>query len=81
MAGSRLIAAEKANTANAFSTDNFALSSGNVYSAAQPGNSLYSIVTGPNPNTAFAGDPERFVSPMTRWWESRLEESSCLAAG
>lgn len=61
--GSRLIAAEKANTANAFSTDNFALSSGNVYSAAQPGNSLYSIVTGPNPNTAFAGDPERFGQP------------------
>jgi uncharacterized protein GlcG (DUF336 family) len=58
--GSRLISAEKANTANAFSTDNFALSSGNVYSAAQPGNSLYSIVSGPNPNTAFAGDPEKF---------------------
>src|ERR1041384_7701226 len=61
--GSRLISAEKASTANAFSTDNFALSSGNVYSAAQPGNSLYSIVTGPNPNTAFAGDPEKFGQP------------------
>jgi len=61
--GSRLISAEKANTANAFSTDNFALSSGNVYSAAQPGNSLYSIVSGPNPNTAFAGDPQKFGQP------------------
>jgi hypothetical protein len=61
--GSRLISAEKANTANAFSTDNFALSSGNVFSAAQPGNSLYSIVTGPNPNTAFAGDPQKFGQP------------------
>ena len=61
--GSRLISAEKANTANAFSTDNFALSSGNVYSAAQPGNSLYSIVSGPNPNSAFAGDPEKFGQP------------------
>jgi uncharacterized protein GlcG (DUF336 family) len=58
--GSRLISAEKANTANAFSTDNFALSSGNIYSGAQPGNSLYSIVSGPNPNTAFAGDPQKF---------------------
>jgi uncharacterized protein GlcG (DUF336 family) len=58
--GSRLISAEKANTANAFSTDNFALSTGNVYSAAQPGQSLYSIVTGPDPNTAFAGDPQKF---------------------
>src|SRR5689334_10785999 len=51
--GSRLIAGEKANTANAFSTNDFALSTGNVYSAAQPGQSLYSIVTGPDPNTAF----------------------------
>ena len=58
--GSRLISAEKANTANAFSTDNFALSSGNIYSAAQPGNSLYSIVSGPDPNTAFAGDAQKF---------------------
>jgi len=61
--GSRLISAEKANTANAFSTDNFALSSGNIYSAAQPGNSLYSIVSGPNPNSAFAGDPQKFGQP------------------
>jgi uncharacterized protein GlcG (DUF336 family) len=61
--GSRLISAEKANTANAFSTDNFALASGNVFAAAQPGNSLYSIVTGPNPNTAFAGSPDKFGQP------------------
>jgi uncharacterized protein GlcG (DUF336 family) len=61
--GSRLISAEKANTANAFSTDNFALSTGNIYSAAQPGNSLYSIVSGPNPNTGFAGDPQKFGQP------------------
>src|SRR5437763_5448105 len=47
--GSRLIAGEKANTANAFSTNDFALSTGNIYSAAQPGNSLYGILTGPNP--------------------------------
>jgi uncharacterized protein GlcG (DUF336 family) len=58
--GSRLISAEKANTANAFSTDNFALSSGNIYSAAQPGSSLYSIVSGPDPHSAFAGDPQKF---------------------
>jgi uncharacterized protein GlcG (DUF336 family) len=61
--GSRLISAEKANTANAFSTDNFALSSGNIFSAAQPGNSLYSIVSGPDPATAFAGDPQKFGQP------------------
>jgi uncharacterized protein GlcG (DUF336 family) len=61
--GSRLISAEKANTANAFSTDNFALSTGNIYSAAQPGNSLYSIVSGPDPSTAFAGDPQKYGQP------------------
>lgn len=61
--GSRLVSAEKANTANAFSTDNFALASGNIFSAAQPGNSLYSIVSGPDPNTAFAGDPQKFGQP------------------
>lgn len=61
--GSRLIAAEKANTANAFSTDNFALSSGNIFSPAQPGNSLYSVVSGPDPHSAFAGDPQKFGQP------------------
>jgi uncharacterized protein GlcG (DUF336 family) len=61
--GSRLISAEKANTANAFSTDNLAFSSGNIYSAAQPGNSLYSIVSGPDPNSAFSGDPQKFGQP------------------
>ncbi|HET7209877.1 MAG TPA: heme-binding protein [Terriglobales bacterium] len=58
--GSRVISAEKANTANAFSTDNFALSTGNVYSAAQPGQSLYGIITPANPNVAFAGNPQDF---------------------
>lgn len=43
--GSRMIAAEKANTANAFSGPNFALSTANVYASAQPGGSLYGIVT------------------------------------
>ena len=61
--GSRLISAEKANTANAFSTDNFALSTGNVYSAAQPGQSLYGIISGPNPAVAFAGSPLNFGQP------------------
>ena len=61
--GSRLISAEKANTANAFSTSNFALSTANIYAAAQPGGSLYGIVTPPNPNAAFAGDAQQFGQP------------------
>ncbi len=43
--GSRIIAAEKANTANAFSGPNFALSTANVCAGSQPGGSLYGIVT------------------------------------
>ncbi|HEY6442832.1 MAG TPA: heme-binding protein [Candidatus Acidoferrales bacterium] len=58
--GSRLIAAEKANTANAFSTNDFAISTGNLYAGAQPGGSLYGIVMPPNPAAAFAGEPDSF---------------------
>src|SRR5690349_431320 len=58
--GSRLIAAEKANTANALSLDDFALSTGNLYSGAQPGGSLYGLaMLGPNPTAAFAGPPSK----------------------
>jgi uncharacterized protein GlcG (DUF336 family) len=58
--GSRVVAAAKASTANAFSTSNFALSTGNLYAAAQPGGSLYSIVMPPNPNVVMAGEPQSF---------------------
>jgi uncharacterized protein GlcG (DUF336 family) len=39
--GSRVISAQKANTANAFSLPALALSTANLYSAVQPGGSLY----------------------------------------
>lgn len=58
--GSRVIAAVKASTANAFSTSNFALSTGNLYAGAQPGGSLFSIVMPPNPAVISAGDPQSF---------------------
>ncbi|MBV9625069.1 MAG: heme-binding protein, partial [Acidobacteria bacterium] len=61
--GSRLVSAEKANTANAFSGNNFALSSGNIYASAQPGGALYGITAPPNPNAAFAGNPQDFGQP------------------
>ncbi len=41
--GSRLISAQKANTANAFSLDGLALSTANLFSAVQPGGSLYGL--------------------------------------
>jgi hypothetical protein len=41
--GSRVISAQKANTANAFSLDGFALSTANLYAAVQPGGSLFGL--------------------------------------
>lgn len=41
--GSRVISAQKANTANAFSLPDFALSSANLYAAVQPGGTLYGL--------------------------------------
>ena len=41
--GSRVISAQKANTANAFSLTGLALSTANLYSAVNPGGSLYGL--------------------------------------
>lgn len=41
--GSRLISAQKANTANAFSLDGLALSTANLYAPTQPGGSLFGL--------------------------------------
>jgi uncharacterized protein GlcG (DUF336 family) len=60
--GSRAIAAQKANTANAFSVKNFAISTANLYSATQPGGPLYGLQAS-NPvdvEVAYAGHATRF---------------------
>jgi uncharacterized protein GlcG (DUF336 family) len=59
--GSRVIAASKANTANGLSSDDYALSTANIFGASQPGQSLYSLATSapPNANAVF-GDPATF---------------------
>lgn len=41
--GSRVISAQKANTANAFSLDGYAISTANLNSAVNPGGSLYGL--------------------------------------
>src|SRR4051812_16477633 len=63
--GSRVIAAEKANTANALSGPSFAFSTGNLFAAAQPGQSLYGLATSapPNPDAAYAGPADKFGQP------------------
>ena len=60
--GSRVISAQKANAANAFSLDRLALSTANLYSATQPGGSLYGLQHS-NPvatNIAYDGDAQHF---------------------
>lgn len=52
--GSRVISAQKANTANAFSLPDFALSTANLYSATQPGGSLFGLQESNPVNTAVA---------------------------
>lgn len=63
--GSRVIAAEKANTANGLSSRDYALSTANVYAASQPGQSLYSLATSapPNPQAVFGPDPAALGTP------------------
>src|SRR6059036_1727309 len=72
--GSRVISAQKANTANSFSLDSssfsnasgqsagLALSTANLYSAVNPGGSLYGLQhSNPvNPAVAYAGNPENY---------------------
>ena len=60
--GSRAISAQKANTANAFSLPKLALSTANLYSATQPGGSLFGLqASNPvDPHVAYDGDPKRF---------------------
>ena len=60
--GSRVISAQKANTANAFSLPGLALSTANLYSAVQPGGSLFGLQESNPVDTAaaYAGNPEQY---------------------
>ena len=68
--GSRVISAQKANTANAFSLPGLVLSTANLYSAVQPGGSLFGLQHS-NPvdtSVAYGGDPKDYgqaTDPMT----------------
>jgi uncharacterized protein GlcG (DUF336 family) len=68
--GSRVISAQKANTANAFSLPGLVLSTANLYSAVQPGGSLFGLQHS-NPvdtSVAYGGDPNEYGQandPMT----------------
>lgn len=63
--GSRVISAQKANTANAFSLPGLALSTANLYAAVQPGGSLYGLQHSNPVETlvAYRGAGSRFGQP------------------
>ncbi len=60
--GSRVISAQKANTANAFSLPKLALSTANLYSAVQPGGSLFGLQeSNPvDPAVAYGGNAAQY---------------------
>jgi uncharacterized protein GlcG (DUF336 family) len=63
--GSRVISAQKANTANAFSLPKLALSTADLFSAVQPGGSLFGLQAS-NPvdaSVAYRGDPVNYGTP------------------
>ena len=75
--GSRVISAQKANTANAFSLPGLALSTANLFTAVQPGGSLFGLMesnpvdtsVGYGGNSGLNGttnDPSGNGSPRTR---------------
>jgi uncharacterized protein GlcG (DUF336 family) len=63
--GSRVISAQKANTANAFSLPKFALSTANLFSAVQPGQTLFGLQeSNPvDPAVAYGGAAAAYGTP------------------
>lgn len=60
--GSRSIAVEKADTANAFDLDKYAISTANLWAASQPGGYLYGANVS-NPAVAI----DLYAGPLSRW--------------
>jgi hypothetical protein len=87
--GSRVISAQKANTANAFSLPpgaggafpGLALSTANLYSAVQPGGTLFGLQHSNPVNTrvAYSGNAAHYGQPMIHRWVKKLAGSTCLA--
>jgi uncharacterized protein GlcG (DUF336 family) len=63
--GSRAISAQKANTANAFSLPTLALATANLYSATQPGGSLFGLQESNPVNAALA-----YAGPASAWGQA-----------
>jgi uncharacterized protein GlcG (DUF336 family) len=81
--GSRVISAQKANTANAFSLPGLALSTANLYSAVQPGGSLFGLQESNPVNTlvAYGGSPNDYGRPNDPMVGQRLGGVNVFGGG
>lgn len=81
--GSRVISAQKANTANAFSLEGLALSTANLFSAVQPGASLFGLQES-NPvdtSVAYRGDAAAFGSAKDPMVKGRIGGVNVFGGG
>ncbi len=81
--GGRVMSAQKASTANAFSRDNFAISTANLYGSTLPGGSLYGLQHS-NPadaSRAYAGNPDTYGTKKDPLINKRIGGISALGGG
>ena len=81
--GSRVIAAQKANTANAFSLPHLALSTANLYAATQPGGSLFGLQEGnpTNDDVAYGGNAADYGTPKDFMVGKRIGGTNVFGGG
>ena len=81
--GSRVISAQKANTANAFSLPGLALSTANLFSAVQPGGSLYGLQhSNPvNPVVAYKGPSVNYGTPKDPMVDNKIGGVNVFGGG
>lgn len=81
--GSRVISAQKANTANAFSLPGLALSTANLFTAVQPGGSLFGLQHS-NPvdtDVAYKGPASHFGQPQDPMGGQRIGGVNVFGGG
>jgi uncharacterized protein GlcG (DUF336 family) len=81
--GSRVISAQKASTANAFSLPGLSLSTANLYAAVQPGGSLFGLQAS-NPvdaSVAYGGKAEDFGTPTDPMTGKRIGGVNVFGGG
>jgi uncharacterized protein GlcG (DUF336 family) len=81
--GSRIISAQKANTAKNFSLDALALSTANLYAATQPGGSLFGLQEANpiNPDVAYGGDLAGYGTPTDYMVGRRIGGTNVFGGG